>query len=126
MAQITEQMKKLIEENAMALATIGKDGVPHCVAVGYAKVVSENQIVITNIYMSETIKNIEDNKKVALAVWNKEWEDESRCEGYELKGGAKHFVSGQWKKFVDNLSENQEDNSKGALLVSVDKIKKLA
>ena len=95
MARITKQMKKLIEGNAMALATIGKDGAPHCIAVGYAKVVSENQIVITNIYMSETIKNIEDNKKVALAVWNREWEDENRCEGYELKGGAKHFVSGQ-------------------------------
>lgn len=124
MVDINSEIKKLIEENALALATIDENGNPHCVAVGYPKVVSKNQIVLSVIYIVETIKNIERNNNVALAVWNKNWKEV--CEGYELKGKAKYFTSGKWKEFVDNLPENKNESAKGTILITVDKIKKLA
>jgi len=114
----------LIEGNALTLATIDENGNPHCVAVGYPKVVSKNQIVLSVIYIVETIKNIERNNNVALVVWNKNWEEV--CEGYELKGKAKYFTSGKWKEFVDNLPENKNESAKGTLLITLYKIKKLA
>lgn len=122
--KINPEIKKLIEENALALATTDERGNPHCVAVGYLKVVSESQIILSAVCVVETIKNIERNNKVALAVWNRNWEEV--CEGYELKGKAEYFTFGRWKEFVDNLPENKDENPKGAVLITVEEIKKLA
>ncbi|MFH7882652.1 MAG: pyridoxamine 5'-phosphate oxidase family protein [Candidatus Aenigmatarchaeota archaeon] len=64
MVKISKQIKKLIEENALAFATVDKNGNPHCIAVGYAKVVEGNKIVITDVGMKETVRNIlRKNKK---------------------------------------------------------------
>ncbi|TSA56817.1 pyridoxamine 5'-phosphate oxidase family protein [bacterium] len=124
MEKITPEIKKLIEGNALAIATTDDKGNPHCVTVGYPKVVSGSQIVLSAIYIGETLKNIERNNNVALAVWSRNWEEV--CEGYELRGKAEYFTSGKWKKFVDNLPENKDEKTKGAVLVTVEKIKRLA
>ncbi len=58
MIEISEQLKKLIKENALAFATIDENGNPHCIAVGYVKVVSKNQILVTDNFMVETSRNI--------------------------------------------------------------------
>lgn len=126
MENITSEIKKLVEGNALAMATTDEAGNPHCIAVGYPKVVSGNQIVISAIYIVETLKNIERNNNVALAVWSRKWEEEGACEGYELRGKAEYFASGKWKEFVDNLPENKDENPKGAILITVENIKKLS
>ncbi len=126
MNEITSEIKKLIEKNALAFATIDENGNPHCIAVGYIKVVSENQIIISVIHIIQTLKNIKRNNNVVLVVWNRNWEDDRVCEGYELKGKAEYFTFGKWKEFVDNLPENKDENPRGAILITVEKIKKLA
>jgi len=55
MVEINKELKRLIEENALAFATVDKNGNPHCIAVGFVKVVSKNP-------------------KVALSAWSKDWE----------------------------------------------------
>jgi predicted pyridoxine 5'-phosphate oxidase superfamily flavin-nucleotide-binding protein len=72
MVEINEELKKLIQENALAFATMDENGNPHCIAVGFIKVVSKNQILITDNYIVETIKNIQQGLNVALAVWDKQ------------------------------------------------------
>ena len=126
MNKITPEIKKLIEGNALAVATTDENGNPHCIALGFSRVVSDNQIVSSAIYVVETLKNIERNNNITLAVWSRNWEDEGDCEGYELKGKAEYLTSGKWKEFVDNLSENKNENPKGAILITIEKIKKLA
>ena len=79
--KINPKIKKLIEENALALATVDEKENPHCIAVGFAKVVSDNEILITDNYMLITPKNIQKNSNIALAVWNREWKEDRRCEG---------------------------------------------
>jgi len=79
---------------------------------------------LSAVYIVKTLKNIERNNNVALAAWSRNWEEV--CEGYELKGRAEYFTSGKWKEFVDNLPENKDENPKGAILITVEKIKKLA
>jgi len=118
------RFKKLIENNAVGVATVGENGNPHNIAVGYVKVVENDKIIITDVGMKETIENLKRNNNVALVVWNRNWE--RKCIGCEMKGAAKYFTSGKWKEFVDNLPENQNCTPKGAILVTVRKIKKLA
>ena len=124
MNKITSKIKLLIETNALALATTNIDGKPHCIVVGYPKVVSGNKIILSAIYIVETIKNIQKNNNVSLVVWNKEWKD--GCEGYELIGEAEFHISGKWAEFVKNLEENKKEHPKGAILINVKNIKKLA
>ena len=123
MAEINKELKKLIEENALALATIDKKGNPHCIAVGYVKVVSKNQILISDNYILETTRNISKNPNVSLAVWNKEWKE--TCIGYELIGTAEYFKEGKWKEMIKQFPINKGEPCKGAFLITINKIKSL-
>jgi predicted pyridoxine 5'-phosphate oxidase superfamily flavin-nucleotide-binding protein len=118
------KLKGLIENNALALATISEDNTPHCIAVASVKVVDKDRILISDNYMSETIKNVLRQNAVTLAVWNKEWEDD--CTGFELKGTAEYFTAGKWYDFMRELPENKGMPRKGALLITIKKQKRLA
>lgn len=121
--EINDELKKLIEENALAFATINENGNPHCIAVAYVKVVSDNQILITNNYIIETVKNIQRNSNVALTIWNKGWKE--NCIGYELKGTAEFFTNGKWYEMIKKIPQNEGEPCKGAILIKILKIKKL-
>jgi len=122
MGIITPGIKKLIEANAASLATVNKNGIPHAIAVACIKVIDDD-IIITNTHINETLKNLEANNNVALAVWNKEWE--KSCVGFEIKGRAKYYNSGQWVDFVKNLPDNEGCIVKGAIVIKAAKIKML-
>ena len=115
MSIINKKLRNLIEKNVLVLATAGK-GKPHCIAVGDAKVVSKNQIIIGDNYMKETIKNIKKNKNISLIVF--------KGNAYELKGTAEYFIKGKWFEMAKKIHE--EYPTKGAILVNINKIKKSA
>lgn len=119
---ISAGLKKLIEANAIGLATIGKNGKPHNIAVACVKV-EEDKIVISNTHIKETIKNLKKNNNVSLVVWHKEWE--KACVGFELVGNAKHYTEGKWFEYVKNLSDNKGYKVMGAIVIKITKIKRL-
>jgi len=122
MSIITSGIKKLIENNAMALATISKNGQPHNIAVAYCKVFGD-KVIISNSHVKETINNLENNKQVSLVVWHKDWE--TICIGFELKGVAENIKKGKWFDFVCDLPDNEGYDIKSAIAVKILKIKKL-
>ncbi|MBU1204897.1 MAG: pyridoxamine 5'-phosphate oxidase family protein [Nanoarchaeota archaeon] len=124
MVKLNDDMKKLIKKNALAFATVDDNGNPHCIAVGFAKVVSNKQVLITDNFLVETTKNIKINPNVALTVWSRNWEDD--CKGFELKGIAEYFKDGRWYEEIKKIPENEKMPCKGAILVTVNKIKRLA
>ncbi|PIP28483.1 MAG: hypothetical protein COX29_00915 [Candidatus Moranbacteria bacterium CG23_combo_of_CG06-09_8_20_14_all_35_22] len=115
-------LKKIIEANALGLATVGKNGKPHNIAVACVKV-EGNVIIISNAHIKESIKNIEKNDEVALVVWNKEWE--KSCVGFELIGKARNFTSGKWFDYVCKLPDNKGYKIQSAIVVEITKVKKL-
>jgi|SRR3989344_5854951 len=117
---INKKIKSLIEKNPMAFATVDEKHEPNVIGIAYAKVVSPRQILITDNYMKKTVQNISKNKKVGLAVWNSEWK------GYKFSGTATHYKKGKWKKFAEEMRENKGLPAKGAIIISVKKITKLA
>jgi hypothetical protein len=117
---INTKAKKTIEENPIAFATIDNQGKPNVIAVAFVKVVSDNQIIITDNYMKHTKESLENNKNVCLAVWDKDWN------GYKLIGTAKYFTSGKWKEFVEKMPENKGLSAKGAILVTISKLIELS
>ena len=122
--KVQNELKKLLEKEAIAFSTADKKGNPHVIAVGFVKVISKDEILITANYMNETINNLKQNKNVALAIWCRNWEKE--CIGYELKGEANYFNSGKYLDIIKKIPENQEMPAKGAILVKINKIKKVS
>jgi len=72
MITITPKIKKIIENNPIALATV-RGNKPYVIGVAYAKVVDQKTILISDNFMNSTVKNILKNNNVALVVWDKKW-----------------------------------------------------
>lgn len=117
---IDNRVKKLIESEAVAVATVMPNGNPNIIGVACVKVVGDRQILITDNYMNQTVKDIQNNSRVALAVWNRKWE------GYKLVGKAQYFDKGKWLERVRAIPENKGMQAKGAILVSVNRVIKAA
>jgi hypothetical protein len=120
---INSGIKKIIEDNVLGLATVDKNGNPHNIAVGYVKVILENQLLISDNYLEETIQNIKLNPNVALVVWISNWKE--NCVGYELKGNAEYFTSGKWIEAIKKIPTNKGEPCKGAILIKINKVKSL-
>ena len=73
--------------------------------------------------MVETTKNIQRNPNVALAIWNKDWKE--NCLGYELRGKAEYFTNSKWYEMIKQISENKGESCVGAILIIINKIKKI-
>jgi len=116
-AEISEEIKKIVEENPMALATIDNEGNPYCIVIACVKI-KDNKIVITNNYMNKTLKNIQDNNKVCLVVWD------NNMNGYQFVGEAEYFEEGKWLDFVKAIEENKDEPCKGAIVIEINEIKK--
>ncbi len=127
MSDMDDQLKQLVEDNVGALASIGESVRPHNIAVGSSKVVSENQILVTDNFMKETIQNILKNKNVSLLFWNTDREKRKDCPGCEFRGTAEYFTSGKWVENIRDRYKKQGKTlpAKGAILIKVDDIKKL-
>lgn len=119
MISLNTQIKSLIEKNPVAFATVDKNSKPNVIGVACLKIVSKNQILITDNYMKQTVSNILKNSNVCLAVWNR------KQEGYKLIGKAKYYSTGKWKEFVEKMRENKGMPAKGAIIITVSKIIKL-
>lgn len=120
MNKIDSSVKKLIENNPISFATVDLKGKPNVIGVAYVKVVSNNQIIITDNFMKQTKENIENNNNICLAVWDKDWN------GYKLIGTAEYFTNGKWKIFVEKMPENEGLSAKGAILITLLNIIKLS
>jgi len=121
---INEGIKNIIENNALGIASIDKSGNPHNIALGYVRVVSSNHLLVSDNYLVETVDNIRKNPNVALVVWTRNWE--KSCIGYELKGKAEYFTSGKWLETIKKIPENKRAPCKGAILITINKIKVLS
>ena len=110
------EIKELIENNPVALATVMADGQPNIIGVAFVKVVADNQLLVTDNYMKQTITDITSHQNVCLIVW-----DSNLC-GHKIIGEAKYYTSGPWKDYVERMVENKGLPAKGAILIKVSKI----
>jgi uncharacterized protein len=117
MIEITSEIKELIENNVLALASIDNELKPNVIAVAYVKVIDSNKLLITDNFMNKTRKNILENKSVSVAVW-----DEKQENSYQLKGKVEYLTEGKWKDFVNQMEENKGLTHKAAVLMTVNEI----
>ena len=117
-----KEVRKMIEENPIAFASVDNMGNPHVIAVADVKVISENRILIGDNYMKKTVDNIKSNRDISIAVW--ENSKGSEAEGYQLDGIAEYFEKGKWREMVKKIHRGCPN--KGAIVVEIKNIKKLS
>jgi predicted pyridoxine 5'-phosphate oxidase superfamily flavin-nucleotide-binding protein len=82
--EMSEEIKQMLDENIVYLATSTKGGRPNVVPIGLAHAMSDNEVLIVDVLFKKTRKNLEGNPQVAIS-----FTDVKRLESYQLKGEAK-------------------------------------
>jgi len=107
--KLSEEIKQMLDENIVYLATSTRDGKPNVVPIGSAYAISDNEILIHDMMFAKTRANLEANPQVAIS-----FTDTRRWESYQLKGTAKIFTEGEmFEKVLEIMkikAERQKDH----------------
>ncbi len=71
------------------IATCSKSGVPNLSIKGSLRLLDEEHLVFADLFSLKTRKNLEENPRVAVMVY-----DDATRQGYMIKGVTEQFASG--------------------------------
>ncbi|WP_309493130.1 pyridoxamine 5'-phosphate oxidase family protein [Candidatus Hecatella orcuttiae] len=102
------------------VATVCK-GAPHVVPVCFVKPLGDDRLLIANVFISKTVKNLKENPHVAVGASKK---DEG-FDGYLLKGAAEIIEEGpvfeEFRRNVEELSGGKR-KPRSAILVRIEEV----
>ena len=127
MAKITEEMKEVAAKARLfAVATATKNGEPNVVPIAFAKVLSDDEILLMDNFMKKTEENLKANPRVAVSVWDVNWET-MVAKGYQFKGDARFEYSGKiFDEGCEWVKSMMPVTSKAAIVVKVTSIYDIA
>ncbi len=99
---LDEKMKEVLRRNICYFATSTKNGKPNVVPVGLAEPIDDSRILLIDVRMNKTRKNLEENNMVALAVT-----DVERLGAYQFKGRAEVVTAGELFEKAAKLAEER-------------------
>jgi predicted pyridoxine 5'-phosphate oxidase superfamily flavin-nucleotide-binding protein len=125
--EMSDEIRDIINENLVHLATTSQDGKPNVVPVGGIRAISDSELLIVDVLFDKTKKNLLENPQVAIAV---EVLGKGMPRGYQLKGRAKIFTSGEMferaEKMVEDMRKRWRGHTdlkvKSAVLVKIEEI----
>ena len=89
MVKLTQEMKESFAgAKHFYIATSTKDGVPNVVPVTFLKIYDDETLLISNQFFNKTLKNLEENPRVAVAFWGDKG-------GFQFKGNVTIHKSGK-------------------------------
>ncbi|WP_456329317.1 pyridoxamine 5'-phosphate oxidase family protein [Archaeoglobus sp.] len=101
---LTNELKEILGSNICYFATSTKDGMPNVIPVGLVEPIDDSRILIVDVKMNKTRKNLRENEMVAIAVT-----DVEKLRAYQLKGRAKVVTSGDlFERAVKLVKEKME------------------
>ncbi len=117
---LNESVVKVLKEGMWDLATCA-NGEPNVVPVAFKDVTVEGKLVVGDVFLDTTLKNLEaNNGKIAISVYNAQ-----NLEGYQVKGTAEYVTEGEvvntFKAMVEKMF-NGAATAKGALIITPEKV----
>jgi predicted pyridoxine 5'-phosphate oxidase superfamily flavin-nucleotide-binding protein len=122
MAKLTQDMKDVMEKTrGYAVATCTKDGIPNVVPIHFVKILSDDEIMMADIFMKKSFENIQQNPVMAISVWD--WDVKPR-KGYQFKGTPRIETSGKvYDMAVEMVKAEKPDlTAKSAVVVKITEI----
>lgn len=115
---MNENVIKVLKENLWYLGTFNKE--PNAVPVAFKDVTEDGKLIIGDVFLDTTLKNIEANGLVAVSSCNGK-----TMEGYQIKGNAEYLTEGEivdtFKAMVEKMF-NGAATAKGALVITPEKV----
>ena len=89
--KLPEKTKALFTRiNTFAMATVSSEGVPNVVPMARKYWTGDDALIIGDMFMKATRRNVLDNGKVSLCAWNDE-----TGESYKLVGTGRYETEGE-------------------------------
>ncbi len=117
---IPKQARALMEQgHTIPLATVSSDGTPNVAPMLQYWWYGEATLVIGDLFMHATRKNVEDTGKVSFSVW-----DPETGESYKFNGTATYETSGAaYDMANDKLhTKKPEKDFKGVVVIKVTEV----
>ena len=115
---LNENVKKLLKEQMWYLATYSDE--PNSVPVAFKDITADGKLVVGDVFMDTTLKNVKLNRKIAVSA-----SDAKTMEGYQIKGTAEYITEGEvvdtFKKVVSDMFKGAL-TAKGALIITPEKV----
>lgn len=115
---LNENVKKLLKEQMWYLATYSDE--PNAVPVAFKDITADGKLVVGDVFMDTTLKNVKLNRKIAVSA-----SDAKTMEGYQIKGTAEYITEGEvvdtFKKVVSDMFKGAL-TAKGALIITPEKV----
>ena len=115
---LNENVKKLLKEQMWYLATYSDE--PNSVPVAFKDITADGKLVVGDVFMDTTLKNVKLNRKIAVSA-----SDAKTMEGYQIKGTAEYITEGEvvdtFKKVVSYMFKGAL-TAKGALIITPEKV----
>jgi len=88
MAKMTKEMQEMFNKAGIKqLASADKNGVPNVVPINFMKILDDETILASAVFMTKTFRNLEENPVCAISIWQ-------GFNGYQFKGSVKIETSG--------------------------------
>lgn len=127
---MTADIQEVLAGHVIYLATASLDGLPNVVPIGGKKVIDEQTLLIVDVLLNRTKKNIIENPRVAIIVEDLKRETPI---SYQLKGIAEIHADGEYLQLAREVSENawarrrkaghkKRYKVRGAVLVTIEEI----
>lgn len=117
---LNDSVINVLKNNLWDVATCA-DNEPNIVPVGFKDVTAEGKLVVGDVFLDTTLKNIAaNNGRVAVSAY-----DGKTFEGYQIKGSAVYVTEGE---VVDAFKAAAEElfhgaaTAKGALIITPEKV----
>ena len=104
MAKLTAEMKTIFEKELAIIATASKDGTPNVGPKGSMYIFDDETLVYAEGTGEKTLRNIQQNPKVAVMVVDRE-----KTDGFQVKGTAELLSSGD---FYEQVAKRQEQRKR--------------
>ena len=110
--------EELLKEQIWYLGTYSNE--PNAVPVAFKDIREDGKLLVGDVFLDTTLKNIQANGKVAVSACNPQ-----TMEGYQVKGTAEYVTEGtivdNFKKIVSDMF-NGTVTAKGALIITPEKV----
>lgn len=107
---LDEEMKEVLRRNICYFATSTNDGKPNVIPVGLVEPIDNSRILLVDVKMNKTRRNLEENDAVALAVTEFE-----KLKAYQFKGRAKVVTEGELFEKAKQILEKRMEIRKERL-----------
>ena len=119
MTILNNEIKQLIKDKQHAyIATASKDGIPNVSVKGSIRIIDDDTIAFACIWSDKTIKNLETNPQIAIAL-----ADAKAAKGIQLKGKATLEKSGAlFDQMKETLAKMQLPEPKCVARININEI----